>query len=127
MSFLYNPTVLSQIDAIPDSKKEKRSALLSKLQEFKFIEYNVTIFPFRFPGTFPSEEEGREIAELCRNFPKLVRDKKVLADAACSRQVDVLLTADRDLERMVQFRDLPIMCPKRLWEYFETTQRPESR
>lgn len=119
MKFIINPTVIRQVKATEDA--ERREALLSVVQEFKFTEFkfNVTIFPFSFPAHFLSTEQKVEIQKLCRDHPKLARDKKILADSAFNETIDILLTTDRKLARQgAQIGTVKVMLPKELWGYW---------
>jgi len=118
MKFFINPTVISQIEATRNT--ERRDALLSAVQQFEFTEFNMTIFPFRFPAKFLSKAQKAEIQQLCLTYPALERDKKILADSALNETIDVLLTTDRDLVRKVpQFGKAKVMLPKQLWDFYK--------
>ena len=87
-------------------------------EEFKFTEFNMTIFPFSFPAHFLSTTQKAQIQKLCMQHPALARDKKILADAAFSERIDVLLPTDRDLiSQGAQLGRVSIMLPKQLWDY----------
>ena len=117
MKFIINPTVIRQVKATDDA--DRREALLSVVQEFKFTEFNVTIFPFSFPARFLSTEQKVEIQKLCRDHPKLARDKKILADSAFNDMIDILLTSDHKLARQgAQIGRVRVMLPKELWVYW---------
>ena len=51
-------------------------------------------------------------------------DRKILADSAFNKDMDILLTTDRDLAELKQFGTVKIMLPKELWEYYEA-HRPD--
>ena len=112
-----NPSVMSQVKATKDP--ERRKALIVIAKQFKFTEYNMTIFPFSFPARFLSQAQKAEIQRLCVEHPKLGRDKKILADSAFNEDMDVLLTSDRGLAKLQQLGTVKIMLPKELWEYYE--------
>ena len=119
MKLFINPTVISQIEATKDT--ERKDELLSAVQQFQFTEFNMTIFPFRFPAKFISEAQETEIQQLCLTYSALERDKKILADSAFNESIDVLLTTDRDLAlKAPQFSKVKAMLPKQLWDFFET-------
>ena len=115
MTFLVNPTILSQIRDTPDFERRRR--LSSVAERFRFTEFNVTIFPFSFPARFLSKEQKDEIQGICSRYPGLVRDQKILADAAFGEEIDVLLTTDRKLAHKVPLLGrLKVMLPRDLWE-----------
>lgn len=115
MTFLVNPTILSQIRDTPDFERRRR--LSSVAERFRFTEFNVTIFPFSFPARFLSKEQKDEIQGICSRYPSLVRDQKILADAAFGEEIDVLLTTDRELAHKVPLLGrLKVMLPRDLWE-----------
>jgi len=116
MTFLVNPTVLSQIRDTPDF--ERRRKLSSIAERFRFTEFNVTIFPFSLPARFLSKEQKDEIQGICSQYTSLVRDQKILADAAFGEGIDVLLTTDRELTHKVPLIGrLKVMLPRDLWEF----------
>ncbi|MBA7596251.1 hypothetical protein ES703_03221 [subsurface metagenome] len=116
MTLFVNPSVISQIEAT--SEPERRNALLSAVQQFKFTEFNVSIFPFSFPVRFLSTAHKAEIQQLCMDHPALANDEKILADSAFNENMDVLLTTDRDIARKVpQLGRVKVMLPKQLWDY----------
>jgi len=112
-----NPSVVSQVEATPDP--ERRKELMAVAEQFKFIEFNMTIFPFSFPAHFLSTTQKAEIQKLCMQHPALARDEKILADAAFNERIEVLLTTDRDLVGQgAQLGKVRIMLPKQLWDYY---------
>jgi len=116
MTFFVNPTVISQIQAT--KSPERRKALLDIVDQFRFTEFNMTIFPFSFPARFLSTEQKNNIRQLCVEHPSLEKDQKILADAAFNENIDVLLTTDDDLPRKVpQIGKVKVMRPKQLWEF----------
>jgi len=112
-----NPSVMSQVTATKDP--ERREALINITMQFKFTEFNMTIFPFRFPARFLSPAQKAKIQQLCVEHPNLRPDEKILADSAFNKDMDVLLTTDRDLAELQQLGTVKIMLPKELWEYYE--------
>ena len=122
MRLFINPTVMSEIEATPSP--ERRNALLSTVESFKFAEFNMTIFPFSFPSRFLSAEQKAEIQQLCVEHPSLAKDKKILADPAFNEDIDVLLTTDKDLpDKVPRLGRVKIMLPKQLWESYEVHDR----
>jgi hypothetical protein len=114
MTFVVNPTVMSQIRDTPEL--ERRKKLTSIAEQFKFTEFNMTISPFSFPARFLSKEQKDEIQKTCSQYPSLVRDQKILADAAFNERIDILLTTDRKLARKVHLlRGIKVMLPADLW------------
>lgn len=114
MTFLVNPTVMWQIRDTPEL--ERRRKLTSIAKQFKFTEFSMTIFPFSFPVRFLSEEQKDEIQKIRSQYPSLVKDEKILADAAFNERVDVLLTTDRKLARKVPLlTGVRVMLPCDLW------------
>jgi len=99
MTLFVNPSVISQIEATKDP--ERRNALLSVAKQFKFTEFNMSIFPFTFPVWFLSAAQKAEIQRLCMDHPALANDEKILADSAFNENIDVLLTTDKEVTRKV--------------------------
>jgi hypothetical protein len=121
MIFLVNPTVMSQIRDTPDSERRRR--LVSIAKRHKFTEFNMAIFPFSFPARLFSKKQKDEIESICSQYPSLISDQKILADAAFGKGIDVLLTTDRELVRKApQLGWLQVMLPRDLWEYFQGSQ-----
>ena len=118
MIFLVNPTVMSQIRDTPDFKRRRR--LVSIAKRYKFTEFNMSIFPFSFPARLLSKKQKDEIQSICSQYPSLINDQKILADAAFGEGIDVLLTTDGELVRKVPQLGWPkVMLPRDLWEYFQ--------
>ena len=69
-----NPSVMSQVKATRNP--ERRKALVAIAEQFKFTEFNVTIFRFSFPARFISQVQKAKIQQLCVEHPRLMRDKK---------------------------------------------------
>ena len=110
-----NPSIKQQIDNTKDEKRKTK--LLEKFREFHFTEFNLTIFPFQFPAKFVSEEQATFIQELYTKHPALLRDQKIIADAAFNDNMDILLTTDKDLAYQVrQVGKVKFLLPKELWE-----------
>jgi len=119
MVFYVNPSVKWQINNT--KVKQRKEGLLDKFKEFQFIEFNLTIFPFRFPATFITKEQSVLIKQLCTAHPALGKDRKIIADAAFNKNIDVLLTTDKDLARQVcQLGKVKFMLPKELWDSYRT-------
>ena len=115
MTLYVNPSVMWQIENTRD--EERKKALQTKCKEFQFAEFNLTVFPFRFPATFISEEQATLIEQLCKNHPALSKDRKIIADGAFNEKIDVLLTTDTDLAHQVRkLGKVKFMLPKELWE-----------
>lgn len=112
-----NPSVMSQVKATEEP--ERREALINIATRFKFTEFNMTIFSFRFPARFLSPAQKAKIQQLCTGHPNLIPDEKILADSAFNEGMDVLLTTDRHLAKLQQLGTVKIMLPKELWEYCE--------
>lgn len=118
MIFYVNPSVSSQINNTKDEQRKKE--LLSKFKESQFTEFNVTIFPFRFPARFISKEQSATLNGLCTEHPALSRDRKIIADAAFNKNIDVLLTTDKNLAHQVkQLGKVKFMLPKELWDLYQ--------
>lgn len=118
MTFYVNPSVMWQINNTEE--QERKATLLAKFKEFQFTEFNVTIFPFHFPAKFITEEQAVLIDKLCEEHPALARDRKIIADAAFSEEIDVLLTTDKDLAHQVcQLGKVKFMLPKELWDSYQ--------
>jgi hypothetical protein len=121
MAFLVNPTVMSQINDTPDI--ELRRKLNNVAKQFRFTEISMSIFPLHFPVRFLSEEQKSEIHNICSRYHCLIRDRKILADAAFGGGIDVLLTTDRDLARKVPLiGKIFVMLPQKLWEFSNREQ-----
>ena len=121
-----NPRVKEEIKKIPDP--QKRAQLLDTLNQFHFTPYNKTVFPFSFPATFLTDEEGETLKELYGWLPaSFEKDRGIFADAVFNPQIEVLLTADRDHLANDRFRNLlqgkgldksiKVFTPKELFEY----------
>ena len=111
-----NPSVKQQISNTPDAKR--RQELLSRFDELKLEEFNLTRFPFSFPGTFASKEQVDLIDSICIRHPKLERDWKIIGDAAFNDKIDILLTTDKKLAHQVaKIGKVSFMLPKELWEH----------
>lgn len=110
-----NPSIKQQIDNTNcESRKRK---VLSKFYELNLTEFNLTIFPFHFPAKFISKEQATCIQKLCAKHPALLRDQKIIADAAFNDRMDILLTTDKDLAHQVcQVGNVKFLLPKELWE-----------
>lgn len=54
MTFYVNPSVMWQINNTED--QERKAKLLAMFREFRFTEFNLTVFPFHFPVKFITEE-----------------------------------------------------------------------
>jgi hypothetical protein len=118
--FYVNPSVNSQINNTKN--KKRKMVLLSKFKEFKFKEFNVTIFPFRFPATFISKKQSTMLNDLCTKHPALSNDRKIIADSAFNKNIDVLLTTDTNLAHQVKHLDgVKFMLPKELWDLYQVT------
>ena len=116
MTFLVNPTVMSQISDTPDFERRRRLSYIA--ERFRFTEFNMTILPFSLPARFLSEEQKVEIQGICSQYPSLIRDQKILADAAFGEGIDILLTTDRELAHKVPLLGrLKVMLPRDLWEF----------
>ncbi|MFC1905529.1 hypothetical protein ACFLXL_01830 [Chloroflexota bacterium] len=122
MSLYVNPSVKHQINSTPN--KERRDGLLLKFEEFKFEEFNLTIFPFSFPARFIAKEQGELIDNLCKKYPNLEKDRKIIADAAFNDKIDFLLTTDGDLAHQVrQIGNVRFMLPKELWDHYTSINK----
>lgn len=114
MTFFVNPSVISQIQATTDPVRME--ALVNIAHQFSFTEFNLTIFPLSFPAKFLTAEQKNQIEKIRAQHPSLEKDIKILADAAFSDFIDVLLTTDKDLARKVpQLGRVKVMLPKKLW------------
>jgi hypothetical protein len=110
-----NPSVKQQIDNTEDEKRKAK--LLAKCHEFRFTEFNLTIFPFHFPAKFVSLEQTVFIQQLCTEHPGLLKDEKIIADAGFDDNIDVLLTTDKKLAHQVgHVGKVKFLLPKELWE-----------
>jgi len=122
MTLFSNPSVISQLEAT--TGPERRDALLSAAEQFKFTESNVSIFSFSFPVTFLSPAQKAELQQLLMDHPSLTSDEKILADSGFNENIDVLLTTDRGLARKVpQLGRVKVMLPKQLWDYYEAREK----
>ena len=116
-----NPTVKQEIDACPDSKR--RDSLLNIFNDLNLTSFNLTILPFVLPATLISEEQAKMIDDLCRENTGLKKDKKIIADSAFCKEIDILLTADRKhlADKNLKIGSLKICTPKKLHEYLSNT------
>lgn len=116
VTFIVNPSVKHQIDNTPD--KKRRAELQAKFHQLRFTEFNLTPFPFYFPATFISKEQSIFIQQLCTKHPALLKDQKIIADAAFNDSISFLLTTDKDLAHQVcKIGKVKFLLPKELWEY----------
>ena len=114
VTLFVNPSVKQQINNTTVEKR--RSELLVKFNELHFTELNLTIFPFHFPAQFISDEQATVIQQLCTEHPSLIRDQKIIADAAFDSFIDVLLTTDKNLAHQVcKIGSVKFLLPKELW------------
>lgn len=118
-----NPSVRMEIEKTKDEQKKKE--LLKILQKYRFLPFNKTILPFTFPATLISEEETKILGDLCNKIPGLKKDKKIIADAAFCKVIDVLLTTDRKhlANKGIEIKHLEIFTPKELFEYLSTVEK----
>jgi hypothetical protein len=117
MVLYVNPSVKHQINDTNDKKRKEE--LLIKFDEFKFEEFNLTIFPFSFPATFVTKEQIDLIETICKEHSKLERDRKIMSDAAFNEKIDALLTTDRKLAHQVRrIGKVRFMLPEELWECY---------
>ena len=116
VTLFVNPSVKQQID---NTKDEKRMAELhAKFHELHFTEFNLTIFPFRFPARFISKEQSTFMQQLCAKHPALLKDRKIIADAAFNDRIDILLTTDKEMAHQVrQVGKVKFLLPKEFWGY----------
>lgn len=112
-----NPSVMRQVKAT--TVPERREALVNIAKQFKFTEFNMPSFPFSFPARFFSTAQKAKIRQLCLERPYLRKDRKILADSAFNKDMDVLMTTDRDLAKLQQLGTVKIMLPRELWQYYE--------
>lgn len=123
-----NPTVKAEIEKTNDDKR--RASLLQQFAKFHFTLYNITIFPFPFPATFPTEEESKTLKEVFGIFKTMpLFDRKIFADAVCNSQVEVLLTTDRKhlandafrshIQRKGLDKKIKVCTPKELFEHLQ--------
>lgn len=54
--------------------------------------------------------------KVCKSNPELRKDKKIIADLAFCKEIDILLTTDRNLAD-INIPTLEIFTPKRLFKY----------
>jgi len=119
-----NPSVKMEIEATKND--QRREELLKIFNSFKFILFTTTVFPIVFPATFLSEEEKLKLMKLCEANPSLVKDEKIIADAAFCQHIDVLLTTDRRhlANRGVCIEKLKICTPKELFDCLSQSEEP---
>jgi len=120
IEFYVNPSVKSEIDATRN--QDRRRQLQELFEKYRFIPFNKTIFPFTFPVTFITRDEVGTLGRLCRDNPGLKKDQKIIADAAFSQNMDILLTTDRKhlADRGIRIMHLKIFTPKELFEYLSS-------
>ena len=118
MTLYINPSVINQINDTVDEKL--KAELLAKCREYRYEEFNLSIFPLHFPVTFISDEQAAFIEQICKEHPGLTRDQKIIADAVFNDNIDVLLTTDRKLARQVhRVGKVKIMLPEDLWHLYQ--------
>ncbi len=121
MVLYVNPSVKNQINDMNDIKRKEE--LLSKFGEFKFEEFNLTIFPFTFPATFIAQEHSDLIETICKEHSKLESDRKIIADAAFNEKIHVLLTTDKNLAHQVRkIGKVRFFLPEELWECYSLSR-----
>jgi len=118
INFFVNPSVKTEI--CNTTKESRRQKLLKVCAQYNFKPFNKTILPFSLPGTFISEEEVEILNKVCKSNPELMKDKKIIADSAFCKEIDILLTTDRDLAD-INIPTLEIFTPKELFEYLSKT------
>ncbi len=112
-----NPSVKDQIANTKDMKRKED--LIIKFNEFRFEEYNLTIFPFTFPATFITQEQSDFIDGICKKYPKLEKDRKIIAGSAFNNKINVLLTTDKKLAHQVRkIGEVSFMLPEELWNCY---------
>ena len=118
INFFINPPVKTEI--YNTTNESRRQKLLKVCAQYNFKPFNKTILPFSLPGTFISEEEVEILNKVCKSNPELMKDKKIIADSAFCKEIDILLTTDRDLAD-INIPTLEIFTPKELFEYLSKT------
>lgn len=124
---IVNPTVKAEIEKTKDDKT--RASLLQQFAKFHFTLYNITIFPFSFPGTFLTEQRSKTLDLVSRGIPGFEKDRKIFADALFSPQIEVLLTTDREhlandafrrrIQRKGLHNNIKVCTPKELFEHLQ--------
>ena len=114
-----SPTVKQQLENTADSKRRER--LISKFNEFHFKEFVGGLeFPLRFPLGFMSKQQEEIIEEVHNKRPALRSDLNIIKDAAFIKEIDVLLTTDKDLAGLRMIGKVRFLRPKELWESIKT-------
>jgi hypothetical protein len=117
MILYVNPSVKSQIGNTDDVKRKEE--LINKFNEFRFEECNFTIFPFTFPASFITQEQSDVIEDICKRYPNLEKDRKIIADSAFNDKINFLLTTDRKLAHQVcRVSKVRFMLPEELWDWY---------
>ena len=127
VQLIVNPSVKREIENTSDPQRKRR--LLALFDQFHFIPYNKTIFPFTFPARFVTEEEKKELEELCKKIKVFDKDEKIFLDAVSNSQVEVLLTTDRKhlarkeicdyLKRKGLDNKILVCTPQKFYEYLQ--------
>lgn len=118
INFFVNPTVKSEIDNTNDNLR--RAKLMEVFDRYDFMSFSVSIFPISFPVTFFSEEESEILDVICEKNPELKKDKKIIADSAFCKEIDILVTADKNLAE-VDIQNFKIFTPRELFEHLSKT------
>ncbi len=93
VKLIVNPSVKREIENTSDPQRKRR--LLALFNQFCFMPYNKTIFPFTFPAYFVTKEEKKELGRLCKKIKGFEKDEKIFLDAVSNSQIEALLTTDR--------------------------------
>ncbi len=107
VQFFVNPSVEMEI---ANTKKDPRrkQRLLDIFQQLDFTPEQKAIFPFYwgegYSVEFLTTEEGELLNELYTDLPKFRKDEKILGDALCNPNIEILLTTDEEHLANAKFR-----------------------
>lgn len=112
-----NPSVKMELEKTQD--EERRRKLLDVFKKCNFMPFSKTVLPFTLPATLLSEKEAKTLKDFCSEVPSLKADKKIIADAAFCKAIDILLTTDREhlARKEIQIKHFRIFTPKQLFDY----------
>ena len=117
---IVNPSVEQEIENTSDP--ERREQLLALFGQFEDTPHNKTIYEFKYPGCYVTEEDTERLAELRIRIPGFEKDQKVFLDAASNAEVEILLVTDRKhlAGKGLDSPDILVFTPKQFFEYLET-------
>ena len=100
VQLLVNPTVKAEIDKTRDAVRKRE--LLVQFAQHHSTPFSAALFPITFPVNLLTDEENKALVDLSADLRReYQKDRKIFADAMCSRAIVVLLTTDLAKSRPV--------------------------